>query len=460
MGIPLVRGRDFYRSFCILAGTLILEQAVVLSVNLADNVMIGSYSETALAGVAAVNQIQFFVQQVAYAISNGLIVLASQYWGQKRTGPIRQLTSVALSLELLFAALLFLVTSLFPERCVGLFLQDPEAVGEGVRYLRILRFTYPFFAVTTVLLGAMRSVETVRLALGVSVVSLAVNCGINFVLIAGRFGAPELGVRGAAIGTLTARILELLLTAYFVFFRDRKLQLKLGGLLRDGRGQWRDYGRTAAPIILQGALWGVATAIQTVILGRMSANAVSAYSISSTVFLLLKVTAVGACTAASILVGKQIGSGERESLRQTVVTLQLLFLGVGLLLGGLLFAVRLPLLSLYQISAETYRLANTFLLIQCVVICGMSYQMPTNLGIIRGGGDTRYGMVLDLVSIWGIVVPLSCLGAFVWDWPPAAVVICLNSDQLFKCVPAVIRANRYRWVRQLTREPGNRPDSP
>lgn len=440
MGIPLVRGRDFYRSFCILAGTLILEQAVVLSVNLADNVMIGSYSETALAGVAAVNQIQFFVQQVAYAISNGLIVLASQYWGQKRTGPIRQLTSVALSLELLFAALLFLVTSLFPERCVGLFLQDPEAVGEGVRYLRILRFTYPFFAVTTVLLGAMRSVETVRLALGVSVVSLAVNCGINFVLIAGRFGAPELGVRGAAIGTLTARILELLLTAYFVFFRDRKLQLKLGGLLRDGRGQWRDYGRTAAPIILQGALWGVATAIQTVILGRMSANAVSAYSISSTVFLLLKVTAVGACTAASILVGKQIGSGERESLRQTVVTL--------------------PLLSLYQISAETYRLANTFLLIQCVVICGMSYQMPTNLGIIRGGGDTRYGMVLDLVSIWGIVVPLSCLGAFVWDWPPAAVVICLNSDQLFKCVPAVIRANRYRWVRQLTREPGNRPDSP
>ena len=154
-----------------------------------------SYSETALAGVAAVNQIQFFVQQVAYAISNGLIVLASQYWGQKRTGPIRQLTSVALSLELLFAALLFLVTSLFPERCVGLFLQAPEAVGEGVRSLRLLRFTYPIFAVTTVLLGAMRSVETVRLALGVSVVSLAVNCGINFVLIAGRFGAPELGVR-------------------------------------------------------------------------------------------------------------------------------------------------------------------------------------------------------------------------------------------------------------------------
>ena len=453
MNVQLVKDRSFYRTFCILAGTLILEQAVVLSVNLADNVMIGSYSEISLAGVAAVNQIQFFVQQVAYAISNGLVVLASQYWGKKHTEPIARLTGVSLYYAVLFSAAIFLVVSLFPEQCVGLFVNDEAVIAEGVRYLNIISFTYPFFAVTTVLLGAMRSVETVRLALIVSAISLVVNCCINFLLIEGRFHAPELGVRGAAIGTLTARVLEFLIVAGYVFFRDAKLRLRLRNLFQPDRTLLWDYTRVAMPVIFQGALWGAANAIQTAILGHMTVSAEAAYSISSTAFLLLKAASVGACTAASILVGKQIGSGgSREELKSSVFTLQALFLGVGVVLAGALFAIRTPLLSVYSISPETYRLANAFFLIQSVVIFTMSYQMPTNSGIIRGGGDTRYGVILDLISIWVIVLPVSYCAAFVWDLSPVIVVMCLNADQVFKCIPAAIYANSYRWVRTLARD--------
>lgn len=453
MNVQLVKDRSFYRTFCILAGTLILEQAVVLSVNLADNVMIGSYSEISLAGVAAVNQIQFFVQQVAYAISNGLVVLASQYWGKKHTEPIGRLTGVSLYYALLFSAMIFLAVSLFPEQCVGLFVNDEAVIAEGVRYLNIIRFTYPFFAVTTVLLGAMRSVETVRLALIVSAISLVVNCCINFLLIEGRFHMPELGVRGAAIGTLTARVMEFCIVTGYVFFRDGKLRLRLRQLLHPDRPLLCDYTRVAMPVIVQGALWGASNAIQTAILGHMTVSAEAAYSISSTAFLLLKVTSVGACTAASILVGKQIGSGSsRPQLKATVVTLQVLFVGIGLVLGGALFIIRTPLLSMYSISPETYRLASAFFLIQSVVICTMSYQMPTNAGIIRGGGETRYGVILDLISIWAIVLPISYCAAFVWHWSPVAVVICLNADQVFKCIPAAVYANSYRWVRNLTKD--------
>ena len=131
MRLPLVHDRAFYKTFAALAGTLILEQAVVLSVNLADNVMIGSYSEVSLAGVAAVNQIQFVVQQLAFAISNALIVLASQYWGQRRTGPIRQAAAAALRYELAVALALFAAVSLFPRGCVGLFVEDAAIIGEG-----------------------------------------------------------------------------------------------------------------------------------------------------------------------------------------------------------------------------------------------------------------------------------------------------------------------------------------
>ena len=204
----LMRDRSFYHTFLILAGTLILEQAVVLSVNLADNLMIGSYNETALAAVAAVNQIVFVVQQVIYGVTNGVIVLSSQYWGKQQTAPIRRLVCLGLRLEAALSMLFFAVVSLWPAQCVGLFVTDAAIIAEGVRYLRVIRFTFPFFAVTTVLLGAMRSVETVSLALKVSVVSLVTNCVINYILIFGRFGAPELGVLGAAIGTLAARALE------------------------------------------------------------------------------------------------------------------------------------------------------------------------------------------------------------------------------------------------------------
>lgn len=448
-----VRDKAFYRSFLALSGALMLEQAVVLCVNLADNVMIGSYSEVSLSGVAAVNQIQFFIQQIAFAISNALIVLAGQYWGQKRCAPIRQLTAIGVRLELVFSLVMFALTSLFPEGCVRLFVDHDAIVSEGVRYLDILRFSYPFFAVTTVLLGAMRSVENVQLALRVSVVSLVVNCCINYLLIGGRLGAPELGVRGAAIGTLTARVLEFFIVAWYVLAHDKRLALRLRDLLRRGGALARDFGKVALPIVVQGAMWGASNCLQTAILGHMNDNAVAAYSISSTIFLLLKVAAVGAATASSILIAKQIGAGaEQPAIRQSVHTMQAIYLGTGLVLAGILFAIRVPLLSLYKLSDTTRTLAEQFLLLQCAVVFTMSYQMPASMGILRGGGDTRFPVIVDLISIWVIVLPVSYLAAFVWKAPAIVVAICLNADQFFKCIPNALRVNRYHWIHRLTRE--------
>ena len=448
-----VRDKAFYRSFLALSGALMLEQAVVLCVNLADNVMIGSYSEVSLSGVAAVNQIQFFIQQIAFAISNALIVLAGQYWGQKRCAPIRQLTAIGVRLELVFSLVMFALTSLFPEGCVRLFVDHDAIVAEGVRYLDILRFSYPFFAVTTVLLGAMRSVENVQLALRVSVVSLVVNCCINYLLIGGRLGAPELGVRGAAIGTLTARVLEFFIVAWYVLAHDKRLALRLRDLLSRGGALARDFGKVALPIVVQGAMWGASNCLQTAILGHMNDNAVAAYSISSTIFLLLKVAAVGAATASSILIAKQIGAGaEQPAIRQSVHTMQAIYLGTGLVLAGILFAIRVPLLSLYKLSDTTRALAEQFLLLQCAVVFTMSYQMPASMGILRGGGDTKFPVIVDLISIWVIVLPVSYLAAFVWKAPAIVVAICLNADQFFKCIPNALRVNRYHWIHRLTRE--------
>ncbi len=447
----LTKDREFYRTFLRLCLALMLEQAVILSVNLADNLMLGTYSEAALSGVAAVNQIQFVYQQVVYAVGNALIVLGSQYWGQHRLGEIRAISAIALRLEIVLAVVLFALVSFFPQGVLRLFTDHPAFIQEGVAYLEIIRFSYPFFAVTAVLLSAMRSVESVKIALRVSVISLMINVAINYLLIGGNLGAPELGARGAAIGTLVARAVECAIVLAYVF-RDERLRMRLADLWGMNWTLARDFVLVALPTVGSSFLWGVANALQTVILGHMNDSAIAAQSISNTIFLLLKVTAVGASSAAAVIIGKTVGENDSEHLHTYTRTLQVIFVGIGLTLGLVMLLIRIPLLSVYapQISSETYRLADAYMLIQSAVLVFTAYQMPVNTGIIRGGGDTRFIFILDTIAICTFV-PLAWFGGLVWNWPAIWVIICVNMDQLVKCVPAFIRVNSYKWVHRLTR---------
>ena len=447
------KNKDFYKTFLRLCLALMLEQAVVLSVNLADNMMLGTYSEAALSGVAAVNQIQFVFQQVVYAIANSMIVLGSQYWGQKRLGEIKKISAIGIRLEVLLAALLFALVSFFPNGALRIFTNNEAFIAEGVAYLKIIRFSYIFFALTAVLLSTMRIVESVKIALRVSILSLIINVSINYLLIGGNsfLHTPELGARGAAIGTLTARVIEFTIVLIYVL-RDKKLGMRIRDAFSRSGVLVKDFIIVALPTLGSALLWSFANVMQTVILGHMNDSAIAAQSISNTVFLLLKVTSVGAASAASVIIGKTVGEGDLKRVKEYARTLQLVFVGIGLTLCMLMLIIRVPLLKVYraEISQETYQLANIYMLIQSVVLFTMSYQMPVNTGIIRGGGDTKFVMYLDIVATC-VFIPLAALGGLVWKWAPVLVIMCVNVDQVLKCIPAFVRANRYKWVRKLTR---------
>lgn len=444
----------FYRSFARLTLALVLEQVAVLSVNLLDNVMIGNYSEVSLAAITAVNQIQIVFQYLMNGITNGMLSLGSQYHGSHMDEHLKKIIAAAARIALTFGLILFLLATFMPEALLRLFVgNEPAVIAEGLKYLRIMRFTYPLFAVSGVLLGSMRTVETVILSVYVSCIALVVNFSLNFTLIFGRFGAPELGITGAGIGTLTARLVEFLIVTVYVFRFDRKLRLRPSQLKATDRNLTKDYLKIACPVMVIQGLFGLNTAVQNAILGHLDTSIMAAYSISSVLFQLLKVAAIGACNAATILIGQSIGRNDPlPRVKEYARSLQVLFAGLGLSLGVLYCLLSIPLLSFYTLEPATHDLARSFLLVQAVVIMGMSYQMPTMGGIMRGGGNAKYQMTVDLISIWGIVVPLSLLGAFVWNWSPLAVVICMNADQLFKCAPAFIGCNRYRWVRRMVKE--------
>lgn len=442
--------KNFYRNFLKLCSMLVLQNVVTLSVNLADNIMLGAFSETALSGVTTVNQVQFVFQQLLMALGDGLVIFGSQYWGKKETKPVRKISAWAMCTGIFIALILFILASFFPRQLLGLFTTDQTIIEAGLSYLAIIRFTYFFFAVTQILLATLRCVEIAGIAFGLSVMTLIINCSINWILIYGHFGTPRMGAAGAAVGTLTARIAEICVLITYISKKQSWIGIRIQDYLQADWKFGRKYYKVVCPLLVIQGLWGVNTALQTAILGHMTAAAIAANSAASNLFLMVKSAAVGAASAASVTMGKTIGSGDLKLAKLYSKKLQKLFVVMGIICGVLLFFIRIPVLSLYQLSPETREMANTFLMILSVVMVGMSYQMPTNGGIIRGSGSIAYSMKVDLISTWAIVIPLSMFMAFVVKASPAIVVCCLNADQIFKCVPAFLKCNYGHWIKTMT----------
>ena len=444
--------RQFYRSLFHILALVALQNVINYSVNMADNIMLGSYSQPALSGAATVNQIFFLVQQLSLGVGDAFIVLGSQYWGQRRTEPIRGLAAAALRWAVVCGAVFFFACALAPRGILRLFTKDEAILLQGVAYLRILKYTFiPFFISATVM-AILRSVETVRIAFVTSIVSLVVNVCINYVLIYGRFGAPELGVRGAAIGTLTARLLELSIVLGYAAHDRKKLHLFGPGFRHPDPLLASDFRKTAVPVILSQVLWGISVPMQTAILGHLSSDAIAANSVATTFYQYLKVVVIAESSAFGVVIGMTIGKGKTDEVKAAMRTLELMSLLIALILGGTLYIIRTPLLRLYELTPEALALADRLIVILCLVMVGMGYEMPICMGCLRGGGDTKFVLAMNMISTWAIVMPLSFASAFWWKWPVAAVVICIQSDQIFKCLPTFVRARHYnKWIKKLTR---------
>ncbi|MCC8141132.1 MAG: MATE family efflux transporter [Lachnospiraceae bacterium] len=447
------KDRSFYKALFSMLVVVALQNVVAYSVNMADNIMLGSYSQEALSGAATVNQIFFMVQQFALSIGNALVVLASQYWGKKEIGPIRTLTGTSLKLGLIVSACILIICGCFPDLVLRIFTNSPEIIAEGKSYMMLVMWSFVLFIITNILMAALRAVETVNISFYISIVSLIVNVAINYVLIFGKLGLPEMGIRGAAIGTLIARALELVIVLIYLARVDKKLHLfGGGGVWRYDRTLKKDFTKVYIPVMCAQVLWGVSVPMQTAILGHLSANAIAANSVATTFYQYLKVVVQAMSSVSAVLIGKSIGEGKMARIRSDGRTLAVIDVLIGVGLGMALIALRNPLLSLYNLNAEATQLALNLIVLMGFVMIGMSYQMPVSFGIIQGGGDPQFTMKMNLISTWCIVMPLSFMAAFWWKLPVVLVVLVIQSDQIFKCLPVFVHFRKYTWMKKLTRE--------
>ena len=212
-----------------------------------------------------------------------------------------------------------------------------------------------------------------------------------------------------------------------------------------------DYLLNARPILAGSLLWSVSIPMQTAILGHLSSDAIAANSVATTFYQYMKVIVVAISSVSAVLMGKIIGTGNLFRIRSDARTLSVIDLGIGIVLGAVLFFTRKPLLAYYALNPAATSLADHLIVIMSLVMVGMSYQMPVSGGILKGSGDSGFTLYMNLISTWLIVIPLSFAAAFWWKWPVAAVVLCLQSDQIFKCVPVYLRFCSYKWIHKLTR---------
>ena len=449
----MIREKQFYRLFFGLTMSLALQNLLTFGVNLLDTVMLGRYSQAAMGGVSLCNQFQFLLQMLVSGAGEGAVVLGAQYWGRGDLKPIPHIIGAALRFGGGMAVGLFALALAVPETLLGLLSSDAAVVEQGVAYMRIICFTYVIFTLTNILVASLRSIGVVKIGYVISFSTLCINGILNYCLIYGNLGFPELGVQGAAIATLVSRCVELLIVAVYLKFFERRLHLRVRSLVRMDKSYLKDYAHISLPVLVNQALWGVAQMVQTGILGHLGGDVTAANAIAVQVYQVLSVVSYGAASAAAILVGKTVGSGQKEQLRQLVSTLERMFLLLGIAAGAAIWAVRGPVLALFggTLTQQASQLAMSFMAVLAVTTVGTSYQMACDNGIIRGGGDTAFSAKMNLVSMWLILVPVAAAAAFWWNAPPTVVFFLLKWDQLYKILPVALRLHSGKWVRVVTR---------
>ena len=441
----------FYKTVIGLVVPMALQNLINVGVTAADVVMLGAVGETALSGASLAGQVQYIMTLFLFGLTSGATVLTAQYWGKGDRETIEKILGMTVKAAVLVTVLFTVAALAVPSLLMQIFTSDPAVIAEGVKYLRIVAFTYIMIGVTQAYLYVMRSVERVVVATVVYLCSLLCNIVMNSIFIFGLFGLPAMGVSGAALGTLCARILEVILTAGYARLFNKEIKLRPKYILYTDRVLFRDFMKYALPVIANEVMWGLGTAANTAILGHLGSAAVAANSVAQVARQLATVVAFGLSNATAIYLGKTIGEQKMELAKACSRRFIVLSVVMGLA-GGLLILAATPLaVSALSLTAQAKEYLKIMFLVMSYFVVAQAYNTTMVVGIFRAGGDTRFGLILDVSTMWGCSILLGALAAFVWKWSVPAVYVLLMSDELIKVPVTTIRYRKYIWLRNVTR---------
>ena len=455
----LRREPGFYRHTWMLALPIILQNLITTSLGFVDTFMVGLLGQPELSAVTAANTPIFLVQIIIFGLLSGLSVLVSQYWGKHDTEAINRCMGIALYTGVSLAALIALALFLAPRQVMALVTDNALLIRLGAPYLRIVGISYIFNTASSVYVGVQRSTENPAMGLTVFTISMVLNTFLNYVLIFGKFGAPALGITGAALATLTARVVEFAVTFGYAL-RDRRVPLAPAALLHPGTAFVGDFLKYSTPVLVNDSLWGLGTTLITAVIGHMaiSEEMLAAYAIMGNIEKFSTVACYGISGASAVIVGKRIGQGaSKEEVYEVSWCMLLLTVLVGLVvsasLAALLPTVFIPYLyPLFHLEGLSLEIAATMCVVFVFMMPTKAFDITNISGVLRAGGDVRVSAVIDVGSVWLVALPITVLSALVFEAPVALVCLGIQAEGLSKVPLGIWRLRSRKWINDVTRE--------
>lgn len=445
-----VRDRSFYKKLLQIAIPVVLQSVITIGVNMMDTLMVGQLGEAQLSATSLANEFINLFQILCFGMGYGAAVLTSQYWGQQDIPSFRKAVTIMLRLCLIISGAFTLAAFLVPASIMRLFTPDQELIRQGLLYMEISVWTFLPMGISLTITAVLRSFGEVKVSLLASIIAFFVNIFFNWVFIFGNLGAPRMEVRGAALGTLIARLFEVVFIFGYFIIIDQKVKYRIKDFFVSCKGYYMLYITYSIPVLISDTLLGVGNSLTSVIMGHIGSSFVAANAIVSQVTRLTTIFNTGVSNASSVMTGNTLGEGDSKKAYDQGITFLSLSVILGAVAGGILLMICPFIVNSFSISEDATGIAYQMMYAIAVLMIFNTVQGVLTKGVLRGGGDTRFLMAADVLFLWLVSIPFGALAGLVSHLPAFWIYIALRADYIIKSVWCTLRLFKGNWMKKVS----------
>ena len=449
MKFQISREKDFYRTVRVIAIPIIAQQLIMVGVNIMDTIMVAKLGEDQIAGSSLANQFISIYQVMCLGIGVGATVLTARYWGAKRIDLLKKSVTIMLRIALVLAVLFFGASLFAPQFIMSIYTEEAQIIKEGAIYLRWSSVTFFLTGICLPLTQVLRSFGVTKVSLYGSIGAFFINIFFNYVLIFGKLGFPRMEIAGAALGTLIARVFEFFFVGIYFFKLDKKIGYKIRDIFMPCADLVKTYFSLCVPPIMSDFLLALGNNVVSVVMGHIGGSFVAANAVTVVVMRMITVFAGGLSTAACIITGQNLGKGEFDKMREQGNSFFLIGGVIGTVGAIIIKLISAPMISYYDLAPATAEIAQQMMNALCIIVIFQCVNTILTKGVLRGGGDTKFLLLADVMFLWVLSIPAGYLCGLVWHTPAFWTYLALKLDQIVKAFWCLTRLWSDKWIKRV-----------
>lgn len=447
----LIGNKNFYKMVLAICIPIVIQNGFTNLASLLDNIMIGQLGTLSMSGVSITNQLLQVFNVTIFGAMSGPGIFMAQFYGKKNKEGVENCFRIKLIIGLIITILAIFLFYAFGNQLISLYLNDNpqdslKTLNYGMDYLKIMLIGLIPFVITQVYSSSLRETGNTVLPMIASVIAVIVNFCINYILIFGRFGFPQLGVTGAAIGTVVSRVVEMCINIVGGY---RNTYLKEAMVLKKvPLSSTKEMLKRGLPLLCNEILWSISIALISQSYSTRGIVAVAAINITTTVTNFFMIVCYAMGNSISIVVGQQLGAGEIEKAKD--YDLKMLFMNfvMCLAIGIVLFNVSSLIPQIYNTSLEVKALASQLLKIAACMLPIISIYYSSYF-TMRAGGKTFLTFLFDSGYTFVFTFMSALLLTRLTSLPILTIYLLVQCVDIPKATLGLILVRKGIWVHNI-----------